>query len=34
MDKTLHERQRHLRNDCLEGHANIVSNVMLLLLYK
>ena len=25
MDKTLHERQLYLRNDCREGHANIVS---------
>ena len=30
MDKTLHERQLYLRSDCREGHANVVSNYVLL----
>ena len=30
MDKTLHERQLYVRNDCREGHANVVSIIVLL----
>jgi len=32
MDKTLHERQLYLRSDCREGHANVVSKTLCIII--